>query len=163
MRPGKGLPEGLEHEGPSLTGQARQEPQEEEGTLRPRGHPPAPASGQPTGVGRCGVGDVQTTDITPAEPESPDRNNAPFCPGGDRGHCVRTLQPEMRPSERQDCLGQPLWPGAAVLNVTTNPEQAKGQPLSQDRAPSRLQASQPHRARVEKGRGNFGTNWIIQS
>lgn len=109
------------------------------------------------------MGDVRTTDITPAEPESPDRNNEPFCPGGDRGHCVQRLQPEMHPSERQDCLGQTLWPGAALLHVTTNPEQAKGQLLSQDRVPLRLQASRPQGARVEKGSRSFGTNWIIQS
>lgn len=106
MGPGKGLPEGLEHEGPSLKWQARQEPKRK-GLSGPgcRSFPPPPASGQPTGVGRCGVGDVQTIDTTPAEPGSPDHNNVPFCPAGDRGHCVRALGPEMRPSERQDCLG----------------------------------------------------------
>lgn len=39
-------------------------------------------------VGRCRVGEAQTTNITPVEPESPDPNNAPFCPGGDRAHCM---------------------------------------------------------------------------
>lgn len=72
------------------------------------------ASDQPPGMGRCRVGDVRATSITPAQPASPDRNNAPFCPSGDRGHCVCWLPPETRgtdrPSERQDCLGQPPQP-----------------------------------------------------
>lgn len=119
------------------------------------------------GGGRCHVGDVQATNIAPAEPESPDRNNAPFCPDGDRGHCVCRLQTDtrstVRPSERQGCLGQPLWPEAAAPNVTTNSEQANGPPLSQNGAPLRLQALRPKEPRVEIGNRNFGANWIIRS
>lgn len=119
------------------------------------------------GGGRCHVGDVQATNIAPAEPESPDRNNAPFCPDGDRGHCVCRLQTDtrstVRPSERQGCLGQPLWPEAAAPNVTTNSEQANGPPLSQNGAPLRLQALRPKGPRVEIGNRNFGANWIIRS
>lgn len=33
-------------------------------------------------------------------------------------------------SERKDCLGQPPGPGAVTRHVTTNSEQAKGQPPS---------------------------------
>lgn len=103
----------------------------------------------------------------PAEPESPDRNNAPFCPDGDRGHCVCRLQTDtrstVRPSERQGCLGQPLWPEAAAPNVTTNSEQANGPPLSQNGAPLRLQALRSKGPRVEIGNRNFGANWIIRS
>lgn len=76
--------------------------------------------------------------------------------------CRLTLK-HSRPSERQCCLGQPLWPEAAAPNVTTNSEQAKGQPLSRDRAPLRLQALRPKGPREEIGSRSFGANWIIRS
>lgn len=139
--------------------------------------PAAPLPTQPlasplAGVGGAGGGAtwgmcrLQTSpQQSPSHPT--DRNNAPFCPDGDRGHCVCRLQTDtrstVRPSERQGCLGQPLWPEAAAPNVTTNSEQANGPPLSQNGAPLRLQALRPKGPRVEIGNRNFGANWIIRS
>ena len=67
------------------------------------------------------------------------------------------------PSERQDCLGQPPWPGANGLHVTTNPEQVKGQLLSKDREPLRCQASRLQGARREEENRSFGKSWVIRS
>lgn len=91
-------------EGTSLMCEARQVPPRK--GLPGPGAPHRPT--QPLGSTLWGMCRPQTS---PQQAESPDHNNAPFCPGGDRGHCVRWPWPvaggSARLSERQDCLGQP--------------------------------------------------------
>lgn len=92
--------------------------------MPPRKGLPGPGAPHPSLWGMCRP---QTSPQQGRVTQSPDHNNAPFCPGGDRGHCVRWPWPvaggSARLSERQDCLGQP--PGLGLPPHTSQQTQSR--------------------------------------
>lgn len=86
--------------------------------------------------------------ITPAGPGSPDRNNAPFCPGGDRGHCVCRLRPETQAQLplRKEGLSWATSRAWGCHQTRHNKLRAgEGTATLKDRVSLRLQAWRPQR------------------